>query len=291
MASNAAAKKIFFVAAGGTAYLSAVCITYQYMTARNNAAAAAVTSLNNNNDRNATSKDKNTMQTSSTSNSAVFDYLARQDTFQRVAKKYDDELKSDEFVMGIYLLRRALIFFHARGTVLEVAAGTGRNLDYYSPKHVEKVFILDSSDQMLLEAKQKIQQKRQQQTLVFETRVGDASNLTSYYADNSFDTVVDTFGLCSFDDPVAVLKQIQRVCKPDGKILLLEHGRSNSYQGISNYLDKQADTHAKNWGCVWNRDIEQIIRDSGLHIEILHHFHFGTTYYMVCRTMPPQSKT
>jgi len=227
MASNAAAKKIFFVAAGGTAYLSAVCITYQYMTARNNAAAAtAVASLNNNNDWN--------------TSSAVFDYLARQDTFQRVAKKYDDELKSDELVMGIYLLRRALIFFHARGTVLEVAAGTGRNLDYYSPKHVEKVFILDSSDQMLLEAKQKIQQKRQQQTLVFETRVGDASNLTSYYADNSFDTVVDTFGLCSFDDPVAVLKQIQRVCKPDGKILLLEHGRSNSYQGISNYLDKQA---------------------------------------------------
>ena len=168
--------------------------------------------------------------------------MARQNTFQRVAKKYDDELKNDELVMGIYLLRRALLFFHARGTVLEVAAGTGRNLDYYSPKRVEKVTVLDSSDQMLLQAKQKIQQKLQLTSpeQLFETRVGDASNLTSYYADNSFDTVVDTFGLCSFDDPVAVLKQMQRVCKPDGKILLLEHGRSNSYQGLSNYLDRHA---------------------------------------------------
>lgn len=44
-------------------------------------------------------------------------------------------------------------------------------------------------------------------------------------ADDMFDFVVDTFGLCSFNDPVNVLREMARVAKPDGKILLLEHGK------------------------------------------------------------------
>ena len=82
---------------------------------------------------------------------------------------------------------------------------------------------------------------------------------------------------------MAVLKELQRVCKPDGKILLLEHGRSKSYEGLSGYLDKHAERHAKNWGCVWNRDIDQIVESSGLQLEKLNNWHFGTTYYIVCR--------
>ena len=117
--------------------------------------------------------------------------------------------------------------------------------------------------------------------------VADAANLSSF-EDNSFDTIVDTFGLCSFDDPVKVLKELQRVCKPNGKILLLEHGRSKSYTGLSDYLDKHAERHAKNWGCVWNRDIDEIVESSGLELEILNNWHFGTTYYIVCK--PTQSK-
>merc|ERR1712087_283762 len=109
----------------------------------------------------------------------------------------------------------------------------------------------------------------------------DAANLS--FPDNSFDTIVDTFGLCSFDDPVAVLKELQRVCKPDGTILLLEHGRSKSYSGLTGYLDKHAERHAKNWGCVWNRDIDKIVKDSGIKLEKLDNWHFGTTYYMVCK--------
>ena len=58
---------------------------------------------------------------------------------------------------------------------------------------------------------------------------------------------MDSFGLCSFDDPVKVLIELQRVCKPEGKILLLEHGRSKTYLGLSGYLDKHAERHAKNW--------------------------------------------
>ncbi len=101
------------------------------------------------------------------------------------------------------------------------------------------------------------------------------------FPNGCFDTVVDTFGLCSYDDPVRVLQEMARVCKPDGKILLLEHGRSKAWHGLSEYLDKHAERHAKNWGCVWNRDLDAILDEAGLKLNKKSTWHFGTTYYVV----------
>ena len=214
--------------------------------------------------------------------SYVFD-PRRNETYSRIAHSYDDEIDKDEKVMGIHLLWRALLYFHAKGDALEVGAGTGRNLHYYlGPSTVGKITLTDCSEKMLHRVKDKLSKMSSDERERYEIVVADASNLHSY-PDSSFDTVVDTFGLCSFDDPVAVLKELQRVCKADGKILLLEHGRSKTFSGLSSYLDKHAERHAKNWGCVWNRDISHIVALSGLKLEILHNFHFGTTYYIVCR--------
>ena len=55
----------------------------------------------------------------------------RNETFQKNAKMYDMEISREEAVMGVQLLRRALLYFHSNGSVLEVAGGTGRNLEYY----------------------------------------------------------------------------------------------------------------------------------------------------------------
>lgn len=161
--------------------------------------------------------------------SYVFD-PRRTATFQKIAYSYDDEISKDEFVMGINLLRRALLFFHAKGEVLEVGAGTGRNLGYYPGKStVQKIVLSDSSDKMLARAIDKLSRMSQDEKERYQLLVADAARLAQF-SDDSFDTVVDTFGLCSFDDPVAVLKEMQRVCKPDGKILLLEHGRSKTFE-------------------------------------------------------------
>lgn len=97
------------------------------------------------------------------------------------------------------------------------------------------------------------------------------------FPDNSFETVVDTFGLCSYEDPVAVLQEMRRVCKPEGKILLIEHGRG-SYDWINNVLDGGACHHAHNWGCIWNRDILKVVGKADLDIVSVSRFHFGTTY-------------
>jgi methyltransferase OMS1 len=58
----------------------------------------------------------------------------------------------------------------------------------------------------------------------------NAANL-SQFPNGCFDTVVNIFGLCSYDDPVQVLQEMARVCKPDGKILLLEHRQSKTWHG------------------------------------------------------------
>ncbi|MEW5311585.1 MAG: hypothetical protein WDW38_003290 [Sanguina aurantia] len=101
----------------------------------------------------------------------------------------------------------------------------------------------------------------------------------------SFDTVVDTFGLCSHEDPVLVLREAARVCKPGGLILLLEHGKSSS-DWLNSQLDESASQHHNKWGCWWNRDIMQIVGEAGLALESVNRWHFGTTYILVARPAP-----
>lgn len=211
---------------------------------------------------------------------SYIDNPQRNKVFQDVADVYDSQISKDETVMGINWLRWALLRTHAKGTVLEVAAGTGRNIKHY-PKAVDRVVLLDSSGNMLLQAKDKVAQLTDDNGKRFATTEGDATKLS--FPDSCFDTVVDTFGLCSYDNPVIALKEMARVCKPNGKILLLEHGRSKSWNSLSEYLDKHGERHAKNWGSVWNRDMDQILEDAGVILDCVDTWHFGTTYYVVCR--------
>ena len=117
----------------------------------------------------------------------------RTQTFQEIASSYDTNISRDETILGIPLLRRWLLH-HAKGNVLEVGAGTCRNIPYY-PQHLNKIVLTDNSDKMLLEAFKKIPEEQKK---MFSIVQADASDLTSKFANDTFDTVVDTFGLCSF---------------------------------------------------------------------------------------------
>jgi len=250
------------VAAGGGIYVASVTGFYYYMTAGQADQEETAQLLKQN---------------------GGFSYVSdpqRARKFQDIADIYDSQIGRDESFMGINLLRRALLYFHAKGTVLEMGAGTGRNINYY-PSSVDRVLLTDSSNQMLMQARKKMKDLSDTERARFACLETDALDLD--FPESCFDTVVDTFGLCSYDDPVAVLKEMSRVCRPDGKILLLEHGRSKTWQGLSNYLDKNAERHAKNWGCVWNRDLDEIVEKAGLQMDRLDTWHFGTTYYIVCR--------
>lgn len=106
-----------------------------------------------------------------------------------------------------------------------------------------------------------------------------------------YDTILQTFGLCSVADPSKLLSNMASVIKSDtGRIILLEHGRG-WYDWINSKLDQFALPHFQRYGCWWNRDIEGIVRDAakrvpGLEVvEVERPFmtHFGTTLVIELR--------
>lgn len=81
-------------------------------------------------------------------------------------------------------------------------------------------------------------------------------------ADGRYDTIIQTFGLCSVTSPRTVLSNLAPLLRPEtGRILLLEHGRGT--WGIVNWwLDRRAPGHFTRYGCWWNRDLEGIVREA-----------------------------
>lgn len=108
--------------------------------------------------------------------------------------------------------------------ILEVGVGTGKNFDYY-PKDA-RITAIDFSEQMLKQARQ----KRDRKNIQVELELMDIQSL--YFADNSFDTVIASFVFCSVPSAVKGLKELYRVCKPGGQVILLEHVLS-SYSVIA----------------------------------------------------------
>lgn len=99
--------------------------------------------------------------------------------------------------------------------ILEVGVGTGKNFDYY-PKDA-RITAIDFSGQMLKQA----EKKRDRKNVNVELELMDVQSL--YFADNSFDTVICSFVFCSVPSAAKGLKELYRVCKPGGQVLLLEH--------------------------------------------------------------------
>jgi ubiquinone/menaquinone biosynthesis C-methylase UbiE len=115
--------------------------------------------------------------------------------------------------------------------ILEVGVGTGKNFDYY-PKDA-RITAIDFSEAMLKQAALKKVRKNAN----VELDLMDVQSLP--FADNSFDTVICSFVFCSVPSPVKGLKELYRVCKPGGQVLLLEHVLSSKpvIAGIMNLVN------------------------------------------------------
>ncbi|MDD5577891.1 MAG: class I SAM-dependent methyltransferase [Methylobacter sp.] len=99
--------------------------------------------------------------------------------------------------------------------MLEVGVGTGKNFDYYPEK--ARITAVDFSKKMLQQAAH----KRGRKNISVDLELMDIQSLS--FAGNSFDTVIGSFVFCSVPAPLKGLKELYRVCKPGGQILLLEH--------------------------------------------------------------------
>ncbi|WPT13064.1 Methyltransferase OMS1 [Picochlorum sp. SENEW3] len=230
--------------------------------------------------------------------------------FRSLAPKYDASIHMDEMVLGMLLLRRWLIRTYATGKVLEVSAGTGRNFKYYDTDKVTSLICTDRNRDMLLEAKEKSGDLNvtfavadvldltsghdsvnrggggmgDAQTVKEHGPYGPALRQPVQFPENHFDTVVDSFGLCSCADPVHAVREMTKTLKPGGILILLEHGKG-TWSFINSILDSQERIHFDKWGCNFNRDIAQVIGEcsNDLFILQMQRWHFGTTYCIVAQ--------
>lgn len=148
-------------------------------------------------------------------------------------------------------------FGSARGRVLDVACGTGENFPHL-PEDVDLVGV-DLSPRMLAGA------KRRARDLGVEADLYRMDATSLEFPDDSFDTVISSFSTCTFPEPVETLTEMARVCRSDGRVLLLEHGRS-SVDAIARFQDWYAPSHFENTGCRWNQEPVELVSHAPLEI-------------------------
>jgi ubiquinone/menaquinone biosynthesis C-methylase UbiE len=173
----------------------------------------------------------------------------RPDTLDDIRETYAEQ--ADRFDRMQWLNKRLTggfrgrLFGRADGRVLDVACGTGLNAHYVPP---ETTYVgVDLSPDMLSKARAGVGDRDR----VEGFHEMDAQRLA--FADDSFDTVISSLSTCTFPDPDRALKEMARVCRPDGRVLLLEHGRS-SVGPVARFQDWRADAHYEKHSCRWNQE-------------------------------------
>jgi ubiquinone/menaquinone biosynthesis C-methylase UbiE len=150
----------------------------------------------------------------------------------------------------------------ARGDVLEVGFGSGLNLPFYDPTEVRKIWGLEPAEGMRRKA------RRALEDTALDVEFLDLPGEEIPLDDNSVDTVLVTYTLCTITDVMSALVGMRRVLKPGGTLIYCEHG-------IAPDADVRRWQHRLNgaWqrfsgGCNMNRDIPALIREAGFKIDV-----------------------
>lgn len=174
--------------------------------------------------------------------------------YNRYAYFYDILEAPVEFL--VFGKWRKSILEHLKGRILEVGIGTGKNLKYY-PDGCEIIGI-DFSEKMLEKAKPKANDKDMVSLIRMDgQKLGFNSNI--------FDYVITTFVLCSIPDPIVALEEMKRVCKINGKIIMLEHVKSKN-QLIAIIEEIHNPITLFLFGFNVNRDTIENVKNAGLNI-------------------------
>ena len=139
--------------------------------------------------------------------------------------------------------------------LLEAGVGSGKNIKYY-PDGIE-IYAIDFSPEMLKEAEKKATKYNKKLKLIEM----DIQNLD--FEDDYFDLIVTSCVFCSVPDPVKGLKELKRVLKEDGRIIMLEHMRSQN-EFVGKMMDLFNWISLYTWGANINRKTIENIERSGL---------------------------
>lgn len=174
--------------------------------------------------------------------------------YNRAAKYYDLLSKGEE--KRWYTKWRRQFFAPLKGKILEVGIGTGKSIPYYNKD--AKVIGIDFSEKMLIKAEERLIKSGRRNITLKQMNV---ENLE--FKENTFDYVVTSCVFCSVPNPVKGLKEIRRVLKPTGKLIMIEHVLSekplialieNAGNPIVEFLT----------GVNINRNTKQNVLDSGM---------------------------
>lgn len=183
---------------------------------------------------------------------------------ERIRRIYDERAASYDRSLGVVErlavgpLRRqfgALL----RGETLEVGVGTGLNLPFYGPD-VTRAVGVELSEEMLARARERAA------VLPFPATFVQADATALPFPDAAFDTVAISLALCTIPDPAQALREAARVCRPDGRVVLLEHVIAPARplalaQRVLSPLNERAI------GCHLDRDTFGLARSLGFSVE------------------------
>ena len=176
------------------------------------------------------------------------------------AALYDTVSKGSEQA-GLREERRQLLAA-AEGATLEIGAGTGLNLEHY-PEAVTRLVLAEPDEHMRRRLGSRVEEVYPAAEIV------DASVERLPFPDATFDTAVVTFVLCSVPHQDIALREIGRVLKPTGRLLFLEHVRSDDPR-LAKWQDRIRPLYNL-VGCNPNRDTLSAIEASALGIETVKH--------------------
>ncbi|HEX2234441.1 MAG TPA: class I SAM-dependent methyltransferase [Thermoleophilaceae bacterium] len=155
--------------------------------------------------------------------------------------------------------QRARFLSEARGRCLEIGSGTGLNLDRWP--EVDELVLSEPDPHMAARLRRKVAAGGRRAEVV----EAPAEDLP--FPDGSFDTVAVTYVLCTVPDVPAALREIDRVLRPGGRLLFLEHVRSPD-PGLARWQDRlHGPWYLFGNGCHCNRDTLAAIGESPLELE------------------------
>jgi ubiquinone/menaquinone biosynthesis C-methylase UbiE len=154
----------------------------------------------------------------------------------------------------------------ARGRILEIGFGTGRNLGHYPP-NVRRIEAVDPD----LDLDSVSMPRIAHASIEVDFHHLNAEHLP--FEDARFDTVVSTFTLCSIPDVVHALGEVRRVLKPGGQFLFLEHGRAPE-PGVARWQSRLNRVWMPvSGGCRLDRPVRDLIGNAGLEIGPLRQYY------------------
>lgn len=159
--------------------------------------------------------------------------------------------------------QREKVVPHARGRVLEVGIGSGLNLPLYDSAKVTKIWGLDPSPEMTRLAEQAAR------SIQLEIEFIDLPADEVPLDDDSVDTVLVTYTLCTIPETTPALLQMARVLRPGGELIFCEHGAAPD-ASVRRWQDRLNPLWKRfGGGCHLNRPIPELIEAGGFRIQAL----------------------